>query len=296
MWNLKEEYRLGRIPRVFFESDDPDRLVPLVWEPEDYMIVGDRRSARNNAYVFAHNGVLGYPVTKKIDAAAARAAACHEERLSVSLRRRRDIWDVVVVGGGIGGLTAAWYTARRGLPTALLETQGLLGGQVATVNTLDDWPATAEVSGVELAASMSEKLSASAVDIRHEAAVEVTHSKDTGLLLVSTEERTLRARRVIAASGASLRPLGVAGRGRLRWERHLAVRALRWLLLQGSGRRGRWRRRFGVAGGAGACAHCTHRHDHRALTAESEAGLHRARGQLREREVGVGFGSGRGAR
>ena len=129
----------------------------------------------------------------------------------MSLRRRRDIWDVVVVGGGIGGLSAAWYTARRGLPTALLETQGLLGGQVATVNTLDDWPATAEVSGVELAASMSEKLSASAVDIRHEAAVEVTHSRDTGLLLVRTEERTLRARRVIAASGASLRPLGVPG-------------------------------------------------------------------------------------
>jgi len=129
----------------------------------------------------------------------------------VSLRRRRDIWDVVVVGGGIGGLSAAWYTARRGLPTALLETQGLLGGQVATVNTLDDWPAIAEVSGVELAASMSEKLAANAVDIRHEGAVAVTHSKETGLLLVRTEGRTLRARRVIAASGASLRPLGVPG-------------------------------------------------------------------------------------
>src|SRR3954463_5250670 len=102
-------------------------------------------------------------------------------KASVSLRRRRDIWDVVVVGGGIGGLSAAWYTARRGLPAAPLGKPGLLGGQVATVNTLDDWPATAEVSGVELAASMSEKLSASAVDIRHEAAVEVTHSRDTGL-------------------------------------------------------------------------------------------------------------------
>jgi phytoene dehydrogenase-like protein len=32
----------------------------------------------------------------------------------MSLRRRRDIWDVVVIGGGIGGLTAAWYTSRRG--------------------------------------------------------------------------------------------------------------------------------------------------------------------------------------
>ena len=45
----------------------------------------------------------------------------------MSLRRRRDIWDVVVVGGGIGGLTAAWYAARRGLPTAVIEADVMLG-------------------------------------------------------------------------------------------------------------------------------------------------------------------------
>jgi hypothetical protein len=71
IWNLEEEFRLGRIPRVFFESDDPDRMVPLVWEPDDYMIVVTGDPARNSAYVFAHNGVLGYPVTKKIDDAVA---------------------------------------------------------------------------------------------------------------------------------------------------------------------------------------------------------------------------------
>jgi thioredoxin reductase (NADPH) len=118
---------------------------------------------------------------------------------------------VVVIGGGIGGLTAAWYTSRRGLPTAVLEEQGLLGGQVATVNSVDDWPATGEVSGVELAAAMSEKLARNAVDVRHEGVVEVDHSKDAGLLFVRTAERTLRARRVIAASGARLRALAVAG-------------------------------------------------------------------------------------
>jgi hypothetical protein len=68
-WNLQEEYRLGRIPKVFCESDDPNRMVPLVWEPDDYMIVVTGDPARNSAYVFAHNGVLGYPVTKKIQAA-----------------------------------------------------------------------------------------------------------------------------------------------------------------------------------------------------------------------------------
>jgi hypothetical protein len=66
IWNLEEEWRLGRIPKAFFESDDPNRMVPLVWDPEDFMIVVTGDPARNSAYVFAHNGVLGYPVAKKI--------------------------------------------------------------------------------------------------------------------------------------------------------------------------------------------------------------------------------------
>ena len=132
----------------------------------------------------------------------------------MSLRRRRDIWDVVVIGGGIGGLTAAWYCARRGLPTALLEAEGILGGQVATVNAIDDWPAAGEVSGVELATSMAEKLANNAVEVKHEAAREIRRTSD--LLIVQTEKRTLRTRRVIAASGARLRPLGVPGAEALR--------------------------------------------------------------------------------
>jgi thioredoxin reductase (NADPH) len=115
----------------------------------------------------------------------------------------------VVVGAGIGGLTAAWYCARRGLPTTVLESQGLLGGQVATVNTIDDWPSTKEESGVELATAMAGKLEANGVDIGHEAAEEVKASD--GVLLVKTESRTLRTRRVIAASGARLRALAVPG-------------------------------------------------------------------------------------
>ena len=211
-WNLEEEYRLGRIPKVFFESDDPNRMVPLVWEPDDYMIVVTGDPARNSVVrVRAQRraGLSGHE-EDRLGARAGRPAG-QRGKAHMSLRRRRDIWDVVVVGGGIGGLTAAWYTARRGLPTAVLEAQGLLGGQVATVNTLDDWPATGDVSGVELARAMSEKLRNNAVEIKHEAAIEVRRSGDTGLLLVRTEGETLRARRVIAASGARLRALDVAG-------------------------------------------------------------------------------------
>jgi len=65
-WNLKEEHEAGRIPKVFHESDDPDRMVPLVWKPEDILVTVTGDLTRNSIYIFAHNGVLGFPVAKPI--------------------------------------------------------------------------------------------------------------------------------------------------------------------------------------------------------------------------------------
>jgi hypothetical protein len=65
-WDLKAEHEAGRIPRVFHESDDPERPVPLVWKPEDYLVTVTGDLTRNSIYVFAHNGVLGFPVAKRI--------------------------------------------------------------------------------------------------------------------------------------------------------------------------------------------------------------------------------------
>jgi hypothetical protein len=66
IWNLAEEHRAGRIPEVFHASDDPERMVPLVWKPEDYLITVTGDLTRNSIYIFAHNGVLGFPVAKRI--------------------------------------------------------------------------------------------------------------------------------------------------------------------------------------------------------------------------------------
>ena len=66
IWKLSDEVKAGRIPKMFHESDDPERLVPIVWKPEDYMVVVSGDPMRTNAYVFAHNGRLGFPTTKKI--------------------------------------------------------------------------------------------------------------------------------------------------------------------------------------------------------------------------------------
>ena len=67
VWDLKDDTVNARIPKFFHESDDPSRMVPIVWKPEDYMIVVSGDPLRNNAYVFAHNGFLGYPTAKRIE-------------------------------------------------------------------------------------------------------------------------------------------------------------------------------------------------------------------------------------
>ncbi|MSP98604.1 MAG: hypothetical protein EXR29_15575 [Betaproteobacteria bacterium] len=66
IWNLTQQARAGNVPQVFAESDDPNRMVPLVGDPGNYMIAVTGDPMRNNAYVFAHNGVLGYTVGKRI--------------------------------------------------------------------------------------------------------------------------------------------------------------------------------------------------------------------------------------
>jgi len=65
--DIREQVNLGKVPKVFLESDDPERLVPIVFEPDDFMITVSGDMLRTNAYTFSHNGLLGYPVAKKIE-------------------------------------------------------------------------------------------------------------------------------------------------------------------------------------------------------------------------------------
>jgi hypothetical protein len=63
---LKHQVNLGRLPRDFAASDDPNRMVPIVVDPDDFMVLVSGDPLRTNAYTFTHNGYLGFPVAKKI--------------------------------------------------------------------------------------------------------------------------------------------------------------------------------------------------------------------------------------
>lgn len=64
--SLKHQVNMGRLPRDFAVSDDPDRMVPIVVDPEDFMVLVSGDPLRTNAYTFAHNGYLGFPVAREI--------------------------------------------------------------------------------------------------------------------------------------------------------------------------------------------------------------------------------------
>ncbi len=64
--SLLEMSRLGKAPRAYGASNDPQRLVPIVGKPDDFMIAVSGDPLRSNCYVMVHNGILGFPTTKEI--------------------------------------------------------------------------------------------------------------------------------------------------------------------------------------------------------------------------------------
>ena len=64
--SLQDLVNLGKAPEQFAQSADPERLVPIVCEPQDFMVAVAGDPLRTNAIVFSQNGILGYPTTKPV--------------------------------------------------------------------------------------------------------------------------------------------------------------------------------------------------------------------------------------
>lgn len=78
--SLAELVKAGKAAPVFAESDDPERLVPIVERPEDILIVVSGDRLRSNAYVFASNGPHGFPTSVCIRTRIAKETSRPEEQ------------------------------------------------------------------------------------------------------------------------------------------------------------------------------------------------------------------------
>lgn len=118
------------------------------------------------------------------------------------------IYDVVVIGAGPAGMTAAMYSARSEMKTLLLE-RGVPGGQMNNTAEIENYPGYGQITGPELSMKMYEPLADLGVE---NAYVFVTSIVDNGATkTINTEEEVFETKSIIIATGANHRKLGVPG-------------------------------------------------------------------------------------
>ena len=124
------------------------------------------------------------------------------------------MYEVLIIGAGPAGMTAAIYAARAGYKTAVLE-HGVPGGQAATTDMIENYPGFPEgISGPELMMKFFEQTQTFGVEMIYEQVQSV--ELDGAIKRVTTDKQTIEAKTVVIASGAKPRALGVANEGRLR--------------------------------------------------------------------------------
>jgi len=120
-----------------------------------------------------------------------------------------EILDLIIVGGGPGGLTAGIYAKRAALNTVLIEGAAL-GGQVMKSDEVENWPGTIHANGAELSMQFAEHAQSLDLEIRsHEVAAIIPGLDHHTVRLDSGEE--LHAYAVIMGTGGSPRKLDIPG-------------------------------------------------------------------------------------
>ncbi len=115
----------------------------------------------------------------------------------------KKIYDVVIVGAGIGGLTAAIYTVRAGKTTLVLESK-TYGGAIINTLKISNYPALMDVSGPELAKRLYDQATSLGAEFEFAEALEVI---DGEVKMIRTDDGDFMARTVILAMGTEPRKL-----------------------------------------------------------------------------------------
>jgi thioredoxin reductase (NADPH) len=122
-------------------------------------------------------------------------------------------FDLIVIGAGVAGLTAAMHAGRYGLAVAVVERLSV-GGQIASAERIENFPGCPQgLSGVELGPLLHEQAEAAGAEFMLDTVEGIT--VDGGWRLVQCSGETLRTRAIIVAAGSTLRSLGIPGEERL---------------------------------------------------------------------------------
>ncbi|MDP2675240.1 MAG: thioredoxin-disulfide reductase [Dehalococcoidia bacterium] len=124
----------------------------------------------------------------------------------------RKEYEIVIIGGGPAGLAAGLYAARARRKTVLLE-KGVIGGQIALTELVENYPGIPTINGFDLAQAMLNQAESYGLEVEY---AETTGIEQDGRLwLVRSAEDEYVAKAVIVTAGADYNKLGVPGEERL---------------------------------------------------------------------------------
>lgn len=118
------------------------------------------------------------------------------------------VYDVIIIGAGPAGMTAAVYTSRANLSTLMLE-RGVPGGQMANTEEVENYPGYEHILGPELATKMFEHAKKFGAEYAYGDVKEVIDGEAYKTVVTSNQQ--YKARAVIIATGAEYKKLGVPG-------------------------------------------------------------------------------------
>ena len=118
------------------------------------------------------------------------------------------IYDVVIIGAGPAGMTAAVYASRANLKTVMLE-RGMPGGQMANTEEVENFPGFDFITGPELSTKMFEHSQKFGAEYKYGDIKSVEIDGDIKILKTGTED--IRTKTVIIATGAEYKKVGVDG-------------------------------------------------------------------------------------
>ena len=120
-----------------------------------------------------------------------------------------DKYDVIVIGAGPGGMTAALYASRANLKVAMLD-RGVYGGQMNNTAEVENYPGFKSILGPDLAEEMFQSSTQFGAEFVYGNVEDLTVD-DNGIKHVKTDDGELEAPVVIIATGSQYRKLGVPG-------------------------------------------------------------------------------------
>jgi thioredoxin reductase (NADPH) len=124
-----------------------------------------------------------------------------------------EMYDLIIIGGGPGGLTAGIYAMRAALKTLLIE-MGSPGGQVNNSDSVENWPGDEHIGGAELSMKFSQHAQSYGLEIRSAEVTELKPGQDYHTIKLA-DGSTLGAYAVILATGGHPRKLKVPGEDQL---------------------------------------------------------------------------------